>query len=155
MALKDNILKDFFDKTKKPLETNQNVNKHHHRVFDDPTDNIEKFDPTPSTISETNWSQTRDKLESELETNWSQTRDKLESNLGHEKTKKQETRVRTRDKTRDNSETNWSQTGVKLETIQRQNENKLNSNINIGKLTGLQREIPLLLFKECQKIRDT
>ena len=77
MALKDNILKDFFEKTKKPLETSCNLNKPYHRVFDDDMANIDIVSSTIFNIPESNQRQTRDKLESEPETNQRQTRDKL------------------------------------------------------------------------------
>jgi len=128
MALKDNIIQDFFNSSKSReslLQKNKVDNlieptKKRFRVFDDPT------------LDEIKLRQSQDKAE----TNLRQSRDEVNSKVGHKKDK-----PKTQPKTVSN--TNSRQTQDKLETI-----------ISFFSLVGLQRQITFLIYETCKASRD-
>lgn len=151
MAIKNEILEDFFSKSKNSFSNNvQNINNpgknnqenslyKKFRVFDDPTTEKENLSPLhineTGDKSETNRRQTEDKIDNKPETNRGQTGDKLDI----QKTNRGQIGDRTEDKIEDKPRTN-----------RRQTEDKLRTNCSFSSLVGLQRKIVLFIYESCR-----
>jgi hypothetical protein len=137
MALSDEVLKNFFTKTKKPLaaslpqkEGSRLIQTSRYRVFDDP---IAK-DSEP-TIQAENLGQTQDKPRPERRTNLGQTQDKPKTNLRQTQDKKGLLHKKPR--------TNLGQTQDILPIL-----------CNFYSLVGLQRKITLFIYEICKVSRS-
>ena len=144
MALKDEILKGFFDPltpktslstTSPPTPIIKKIKTRQFRVFDEP--------PKGEINSDSNLRQSQDKLETKLKTNISQSQDKLKTNIGHEFYAEKETK--------DKHETELR---TELKTNIGQSQDKLKTNFPFYSLVGLQRLIIILIYETCQKARE-
>jgi predicted transcriptional regulator len=106
---------------------------------------------------ETNLRQTRDKLESQPRTNLRQTRDKLESqprtNLRQTRDKLETDLRQTRDKLESQPRTQL-ETKSGIENL-RQTGDKLKTSKLLVKLSGLQKNILIFVYEECQSVLDS
>ena len=151
MAIKNEILEDFFSKSKNsfsnkvqnisnPRKKNQeNFLYKKFRVFDDPT--TEKENLNKLKINEigdkprTNREQTEDKLVAEPRTNRGQTED----NIWVKKSNRGQIGDRTEDRTEDKPRTNLGQI-----------EDKPRTNFSFSSLVGLQRKIVIFIYESCR-----
>jgi predicted transcriptional regulator len=143
MALSDEVLKNFFDKTKKPFvapdsakENSQFLPITRYRVFDEPGEktadlNIKKL------------GQTQDKPRTKHKTNLGQSQDKPKTNLGQGKSILLETSDKPRTQPRTNVRTNLGQTQDNLSTLS-----------TFSSLVGLQRKITLYIYEVCKTSRS-
>lgn len=148
MALKGKVLQEFFV-SPKPINTDaqsentsnaltdekllvENKPHSHFRIFDDPTKQTDK-----------NLGQSYDKARQEPKTNLGQSLPKLDTNLGQEKKQKVQTQDKVRPQPRTLHRTNLGQSSVKNVSL-----------VTFSSLVGLQREIVLLVYEQCNLSRD-
>jgi hypothetical protein len=122
MAIKDEILEDFFSRPKKTSNISQKF-----RVFDDPV-----FDKKTEDKPRTNWRHNRGQTEDKPRTNRGQTEDKFAT--------KKLTRRQTGDTTEDITED-------KTRTKRGQTEDKPRTNYTFSALVGLQRKIAFFIYE--------
>lgn len=139
MALSDEVLKNFFNKAKKPLGTpdsqkensQQLISISHYRVFDEPDKTV---DPETKNLG-----QSQDKLRTKPKTNPGQSQDKPRTYLGHNKGLQQETSDKLRTQPRTKPKTNLGQSQDNLLVV-----------YNFSSLVGLQRKITLFIYEACK-----
>lgn len=142
MALSDEVLKNFFAKTKKPLTTSPRSQEEsspfisipHYRVFDNPI--IKEND---SSIQTNNLGQSQDKLRTDI----GQSQDKVKTNLGQIKEVLEETSDKPKTQPKTKHRTNLGQSQDKLSTL-----------CNFSSLVGLQRKITLFIYEICKISRS-
>ena len=141
MALKDDVLKNFFTKTSKPLETqhssskiNQQFNIHRHRVFDDPLKDDNTYEHKIEIIK------TDFKVASnELQSDFKPASNRLQSDFN---------------KSSEKSETDFKVTSKLTSQVasnRLQSDLKVASGCSFFHLTGVQRNLILFVFNQCKK----
>ena len=141
MALKDEVLKNFFTKTSKPLETQhssgkikQQFNIHRHRVFDDPLEDENTFDQN-NDITKTDFKVASNEPQSDF---------KLASNRLQSDFNKLSEKSKTDFKV-------TSKLTSQVASNRLQSDLKVASGCSFFHLTGVQRNLILFVFNQCKK----